>query len=251
MHYYTQPMSQSSHRDPPAPLLVVIPAHNEAEPLRELLPQLSSPGRRVLVVSDASHDDTSRVAREHGAAVIELPVQLGAWGATQAGLRFALRHGYRCVITLDADGQHEPACMAELLATQRQTGSEVVIGTFPERLSRARLMAWRWFRALTGLRVEDLTSGFRCYGPRAIEVLASSQATLLDYQDVGVLLLLRKHGISVAETPVQMYPRRNGRSKVFASWLLVAHYMLQTTVLCLARVGRLSLPRRRYADAST
>jgi len=251
VQYYTQHMSRSSHVHPPAPLLVVIPAHNEAESLAELLPQIQSRGTTVLVVSDASRDATAEVARAHGARVLQLPVQLGAWGATQAGLRFALRHGFRHVVTLDADGQHEPACIGDLLAAQRESGAEVVIGTFPERLSRARLLAWRWFRALTGLRVEDLTSGFRCYGPRAIEVLASAEATLLDYQDVGVLLLLRKHGLAVRETPVQMYPRRNGRSKVFASWLLVAHYMLQTTVLCLSRVGRLSLPRRRYADAPT
>jgi hypothetical protein len=53
----------------------------------------------------------------------------------------------------------------------------VLIGTCPQRLSRGRRLAWAWFRAITGLRIEDLTSGFRAYGPQAIRVLASREAT--------------------------------------------------------------------------
>jgi glycosyltransferase involved in cell wall biosynthesis len=219
--------------------LFVIPARDEAATIGALLDQLvPRVGAHVLVVSDASADDTSSVARRHGAQVLELPLQLGAWGATQAGLRFAQRRGYRQVVTLDADGQHEPACVADLQRAHRELGADIVIGTFPHRLSRARKLAWHWFRLLSGLRVEDLTSGFRCYGAEAIDVLAAAEATLLDYQDVGVLLLARRHGLRVAETPVKMYPRRAGRSKVFASWLTVAGYMMQTTLLCIARVGR-------------
>ncbi len=85
------------------------------------------------------------------------------------------------------------------------------------------------------------------YGPEAIRLLASPRATLLDYQDVGVLLLVRRHGLSIREMPVTMFPRRNGKSKVFSSWLLVARYMLQTPVLCFARVGRSRAPDRRLS----
>ena len=218
--------------------LFVIPARNEEASIGALLDQLvPRVGPNVLVVSDASGDDTAAVSRRHGARVLELPLQLGAWGATQAGLRFARRHGYRQVITLDADGQHEPLCIPDLQRAHRELGADIVIGTFPQRLSRARKLAWHWFRLLSGLRVEDLTSGFRCYGSEAIDLLSSAEATLLDYQDVGVLLLARRHGLRVAETPVKMYPRRAGRSRVFESWLTVAGYMLQTTLLCVARIG--------------
>lgn len=221
----------------------MIPARDEADCLGGLLDRLGCiPGVALLLVSDASSDATADLSRSAGVPVLDIPLQLGAWGATQAGLRYAERHGYDTVVTLDGDGQHDPASVPVLLNEFQRGGCDVLIGTFPERLSLGRKLAWRWFRGLTGLRVEDLTSGFRVYGRGAIAVLASPEATLLDYQDVGVLLLLRKYGLRIRELPVTMFPRQNGRSKVFASWLLVASYMLQTTVLCIARVGLL---RRR------
>lgn len=225
-------------------LLIVLPAYNEAQTVGSVLSRLS-PGfdTHCLVVSDASTDQTAARARASGAQVIELSQQIGAWGATQTGFRYARRHGYERVATLDADGQHDPGSLPALLAAQAQTGADVVIGTFPERMSGARRLAWAWFRALTGLGVEDLTSGLRVYGPRAIRVLASGEATLLDYQDVGVLLLLRKYGLTLHEVPVTMHPRHTGQSRVFSSWWTVARYMAQTTVICIARIGRLRAPR--------
>lgn len=225
-------------------LLIVLPAFNEAATVTEVLSRLRDSVRsEYLVVSDASTDATADIAREAGSQVIELSQQIGAWGATQTGFRYARRHGYDVLATLDADGQHEPESLPTLLAAQQHTGADVVIGTFPERMSGARRLAWMWFRALTGLAVEDLTSGMRVYGPRAIRVLASQEATLLDYQDVGVLLLLRKYGLTIHETPVKMHPRSAGQSRVFSSWWTVARYMAHTTVLCVARIGSLRGPR--------
>lgn len=220
-------------------LLVVVPAFNEAASIGDVVRRIrTAVAADVLVVSDASSDDSARLARDAGAQVVELAQQIGAWGATQTGFRRARAKGYALAASLDADGQHAPESLPALLAAQRETGADVVIGTFPERLSAPKRLAWAWFRALTGLGVEDLTSGFRVYGPRALQVLASAEATLLDYQDVGVLLLLRKYGLVVHEVPVTMYPRRAGQSRVFSSWFTVARYMAQTTLLCLARIGR-------------
>jgi glycosyltransferase involved in cell wall biosynthesis len=193
-------------------------------------------GCTVLVVDDASTDSTSDAARAAGATVLTLPLGLGAWGATQAGIRYARRHGFQHAITLDADGQHLPESLPLLLAAKAATGANVVIGTCIGRLSRAKRIAWQYLRLLTGLRLNDFTSGLRLYDVQAIEVLAGQEASLLDYQDVGVLMLLSRSGLSIAETPVEMVPRRAGRSRVFASWPVVARYMMHTTVLCLAQI---------------
>lgn len=223
---------------------MVLPAHNEAESLPAVLAQLRQRSRMdILVVSDASIDTTAQVAREAGVQTIEISQQIGAWGATQTGFRHAVRHGYEVVASMDADGQHSVDSLMALLEAQALTGADVVVGTFPERLSPAKRLAWTWFRALTGLRVEDLTSGLRVYGPRALPVVASAEATLIDYQDVGVLLLLRKHGCRVHEVPVTMFPRQAGKSRVFSSWFTVARYMAQTTVICIARLGMPRAPR--------
>lgn len=218
--------------------ITLIPAYNEEATIGTVIDQIR---RRwncpVVVIDDCSSDATAKVARTAGATVLPLTLQLGAWGAIQTGLRYALRQGYRTAITLDADGQHEPDCIGELLKPLAANAADVAIGAFPERASQARRFAWSYFRWLTGLKLEDITSGFRAYNHTAMTILASQEASLLDYQDVGVLLILRHKGLRTIEVPVSMQPRAQGASRVFRSWWIVGQYMLQTSVLCLARIG--------------
>lgn len=233
----------------PADCLAVIPARDEAATVADVVAGVrASLGCEVLVVDDASRDDTSARARAAGASSLRLPLGLGAWGASQAGIRYAHRHGFAGVVTLDADGQHLPDTLPALFSAQAATGSNVVIGTCTGRLSRAKRLAWQYLRVLTGLRIADFTSGLRLYDACAIAALAGPEASLLDYQDVGVLMLLSKRGLRIEEAPVRMMPRRTGHSRVFASWPVVAKYMLHTTVLCLAQIdaGR-GHERRRAA----
>ena len=220
--------------------LVVIPAKNEATTIARVVQNVLNEGfADVLVVDDASDDDTGRVARAAGATVLAAPLPQGAWGAMQTGIRYGVRHNFSSVITLDADGQHRPEEISRLLEAARF--ADVVIGACPSRGSPARKFAWAFFRRLTGFSLEDLTSGFRLYNARACALLAGEEATLIDYQDMGVLLLLRNAGMSFAEVEVQMNPRENGVSRIFYSWWAVARYMLETTVLCIAK----GLPRGR------
>jgi hypothetical protein len=112
---------------------------------------------------------------------------------------------------------------------------DVVIGAYPQRGSWLRHFAWLVFRKLSGIVLEDLTSGLRAYNRPAITLLASNVATLLDYQDLGVLLLLQKAGLQIQEVPTLMYPRVNGHSRIFNTWWAVGTYMLHTGILCLAQ----------------
>jgi glycosyltransferase involved in cell wall biosynthesis len=218
--------------------LAVIPARNEAPTVADVVRRTLATGQcDVLVIDDASTDETAALARAAGATVITVPFSLGAWGATQTGMRFAQRHRYHTVLTLDADGQHHPEELPKLLATLRRSGANVIIGTYARRMSAARKVAGRYFRLLTRLNVQDFTSGLRAYDRLAVRALASREASLLDYQDMGVLMLLSKKGLILQESPTVMSPRRAGASRVFASWLLVARYMLHTTVLCIAQLG--------------
>ena len=223
--------------------IALIPAHNEEATVGLIVAQVRALWDcPVVVIDDCSTDTTIQVARTAGATVLPLTIQLGAWGATQTGLRYALRRGYRTAITLDADGQHEPSDIGALLEPLAAHHAEVSIGAFPERASRVRRFAWSYFRWLTGLPLEDITSGFRAYNHAAMTVLASREASLIDYQDVGVLLILRRNGLRTIEIPVSMQPRTMGASKIFRSWLVVGKYMLQTSLLCIARVGHNHLP---------
>lgn len=218
---------------------IVIPAFNEAASIGAVLDSLQWVNRcHVIVVDDYSTDATAAIARKKGCVVLRLPLQLGAWGAIQAGLRYALKKGYQQVVTMDADGQHQTDQLRKLMTFREKHRANVVIGTCPGRLSIGKRLAWAYFRLITGLRLEDLTSGFRIYDRQAMRTLAAPVASLLDFQDVGVLLLLKRAGLDIIEVPVDMSQRQDGKSKVFYSWWMVARYMLQTSALCVAKVGQ-------------
>lgn len=219
--------------------VVIVPAFNEAEVIAEVIAEIRTQHAiTVVVVDDASTDDTIRVARNAGATVIPLASQLGAWCATQAGLRYALRNNYEIAITMDADGQHEPAAIPGLLQPITSGVADVTIGACTQRGSLMRRIAWVMLKSASGLSLEDVTSGFRVYNRNAIRLLAGWRATLLDFQDIGVLLLMQSEGLQIVDVPVQMLPRRNGKSRVFHSWLVVLFYMSQTLVLGLSKRQR-------------
>lgn len=88
---------------------------------------------------------------------------------------------------------------------------------------------------MTGLDIMDLTSGFRAYNRKALEVLTRREATLLDYQDLGVLLILRKAGLHFHEVPVTMCRRQNGHSRVFHTWGAVLWYLLYSGVISVSK----------------
>lgn len=223
--------------------LVVIPALNEADTISSVVSNVKAQGyRHIMVIDDFSTDDTGRLAEEAGALVISLSQRLGAWGATQTGMRYAVRKGFSTVITMDADDQHPVEYLDTLLMGITESAN-VAIGSFPERGSGLRQIAWRWIRGASGVKLDDLTSGFRAYDRLAVRRLASWQATLFEYQDIGVLLLLQRHGLVVRDIPVTMRERRAGKSRIFHSWAMVAYYMSHTLLLSASK--RVSVRSKR------
>ncbi|WP_028771747.1 glycosyltransferase family 2 protein [Shewanella waksmanii] len=228
---------------------IVIPAFNEVKTIASVLKSLEQLSEfDVVVVDDGSVDGTgAEVKRFPGVVLLTLSSNLGAWKAMQTGIRFCYTHGYDRVVTFDADGQHIPATIPKLIKHKLLTGSDVVIGSCTQRGSLARHIAWRFFRLLSGIKVFDITSGLRIYNKDAISVLSSKQATLLEYQDVGVLLMLKSYGLTFTELKVAMKPRQDGISRIFHSWWAVAFYMAHTTLLCLSKIRK----NHRLADVSS
>lgn len=212
--------------------LILIPAHNEAQSVASVIREVARhTNARIVVIDDASSDDTAAVARQAGATVLSLSVQLGAWGALQTGMRFALRHGYQFVITMDADGQHEAHDLMHLFSPVYEGRADVSIGACTRRGSRMRKIAWVFLKWISGLSMDDITSGFRAYNRAAIELLSGEDATLLEYQDIGVLAHLKRNSLTINEIQVDMCPRTSGHSRVYSSWLMVAYYMVQASIL--------------------
>ena len=188
----------------------------------------------IIVVDDASEDNTAQLALENRAVVLPLVESQGAWLATQAGIRYARKNGYDMVVTMDADGQHRAADLGVLLSAA-QEDCDVVVGACVERGSFSRRVAWTLFKKLASISIFDITSGFRLYKKPAMDVLTSRQASMLEYQDMGVLLMLRSAGMIVKEVPVEMCLREAGISRIFSSWGKVGYYMFITLFLCLVK----------------
>jgi len=216
--------------------IVLIPAYNESKTIENLVCQIKDLTLLdVVVVDDCSTDNTATIAKRADAIVLPLVANLGAWNATQTGIRYAVQHNFDFVVTMDADGQHLPGTLPTLLQHISKEYN-VIVGACPQRGSRLRHFAWGYFRRLTGLSVEDLTSGFRIYDANAMALLASANATLMEYQDVGVLLMARSNGLKIKEVPIEMQARAEGKSRVFNTWFKVLYYMLHTSIMCLSKI---------------
>lgn len=217
-------------------VIIIIPARNEAKTIAEMIERSKMFGSLVLVVDDASTDGTGDIATKAGAKVLKMKYQQGNFKAIKAGFKYALNYkNFNWLITLDADGQHAPEDIPDMLKTA-ELEKGVIIGSCPERSSWMRRLVWSFFRFLSGLQVHDMTSGFKVYTRQAAACICGNQTDNLIFQDVPTLLFLTRKNISIKEIPVKMLPRRleTGISRVFSSWRKVAIYMLHVTCMCLS-----------------
>jgi len=211
-----------------------MPAMNEEATIADVVSSVVALGYQIIVVDDASSDNTIIEARNSGAIVLSNIQNLGAWKATQTGLRYADRLGFEVIITMDADGQHNADNIA-LLVEQYKSGADVVIGNCTERGSIGRHIAWLFFKHFNALNVSDITSGFRLYSSTAIHCLISREATMLEYQCIGVLIMMRNLKLNIVETSVPMNRRGTGISRIFHSWLAVGYYLAYSSMLSFAK----------------
>lgn len=208
-----------------ARILIVIPAYNEAENLPFVLKELREHCHDcdVLVVDDGSTDATADVAVAHGLEVIRHGANLGYGAALRTGYARALSRRYAVVITMDADGQHDPSFVPSLVEPVVGGVCDVAVGArCPGRMGYApswprragiRLFAWLG-TVLTGRRILDPTSGFVAANPAAVRFLL--RVTPDDYPDLNVRIALFRAGYRVREVPVLMRDRQAGRSVMMA-----------------------------------
>lgn len=200
--------------------LVAIPALNEAATITTVIAEVRQavPDVDVLVVDDGSNDATAALARRAGAAVLTLPFNVGVGGAMRTAFLHAYRTGYDVVVQVDADGQHVPAHIPELIAALDD--SDVVVGSRfhdghytvrgPRRWAM-RLLATTLSRVCS-TTLTDTTSGFRAADARAIALFARHYPAEYLGDTVESLVLASRAGLRVREVPVTMRPRQGGEA---------------------------------------
>ncbi|MFE9253550.1 glycosyltransferase family 2 protein [Streptomyces sp. NPDC006879] len=200
-------------------VLIIMPAWNEAGCVADVVKDVSStlPGADVLVVDDGSRDGTAEEARSAGATVLQLPYNLGVGGAMRLGYRYAQDRGYDVAIQIDADGQHDPRNVPELLT--RLGKSDLVIGArfagtgaYEVRGPRkwAMVVLAFWLSRLAGTTLTDVTSGFRACGRDLIDVFARWYPVEYLGDTVESTIAVVRAGYKVEQVPVTMRPRVAG-----------------------------------------
>ena len=206
-------------------VLVIIPAWNEQDQVGRTVHEVRStnPAVDILVVDDGSSDATAAVARQAGAEVCRLPYNLGVGGAMRAGFRYAVSGDYDVAVQIDADGQHDPSYLPELIARLDGEGSaDLVIGARfagegePYRVSGIRalamkVLAWTLTR-MAKTRLTDVTSGFRVANRRTLALFAAHYPAEYLGDTVESTVIAIRAGCTVTQVPVQMRERQGGQA---------------------------------------
>lgn len=222
-------------------VIVALPAFNEQGSVSDVVGQVRQavPGSQVVVVDDGSWDDTAERARASGAITLVMPFNIGVGGAMRTAFLYAARHGYEALVQVDADGQHDPRHITDIL--QALNGADVVVGSrFAQRdaewVSRSRRLVMRMLSGLvsriTGTRIDDATSGYRGANRDAIELFAAHYPSEYLGDTIESLVLASRAGLRITQVPVGMQPRQTGEPShgPFRSGLFLGRALLAVCV---------------------
>lgn len=198
-------------------VVAIVPALNEAHSIAGVVDRTRPYVDDIVVIDDGSTDDTGALAEAAGASVVRHPRRLGVGAAISTGLARGRADGATAVVQVDGDGQHDPSSIPTLLAVL-DTGPDVVVGSRFEQgfeMGRVRRVvldgfAWLISRRL-GVPITDPTSGFRAFGPAAIERLGPVFPLKYLSDTVEVLYLAADLDLEVATVPVRMHARAGGK----------------------------------------
>jgi dolichol-phosphate mannosyltransferase len=215
----------------PASVWLIVPTYDEApnvEPLVEAVRKVLPAARRILIVDDASPDGTGdiadRLAAEHeDVEVLHRPAKEGLGPAYLAGFREALGSGAELVLQMDADFSHDPAYLPRLLDAARNAdlvlGSRYVPGGGVTEWGPTRRLISRggsaYARAVLGVRIRDMTGGFKCWRRAVLEAIDLETVDSRGYAfQIEMTYRALRAGFRVAEVPIVFRERRVGDSKM-------------------------------------
>jgi glycosyltransferase involved in cell wall biosynthesis len=214
-------------------LVVVIPAYNEARFIGSTVLKALDFSDYVLVVDDGSDDDTSQIAEAAGASVVRHEFNLGKGAALNSGLRECRQLGAQCVVTMDADGQHLPEEMQQVVAPILEERADLVIGSrylkIGNQVPRHRIWGHRAFNLLTkwgsGIQVSDSQCGYRAFSARALEAIYFTSRGFSVESEMQ--FLVRENGLKVEEVPVTIRYQDQPKRSVMLHGLLVLNGVLR------------------------
>lgn len=241
-------------------LLIIIPAYNEEKNIPALFEKMKNAGvddlADVLIMNDASKDNTEKICKEAGYLVVNHVYNLGYGCGLQVGYRYATKHGYKYVIQMDADGQHD---VSNIFAIYKELteedpngkrpdlvlGSRYVKGAEKYPTSFLKKIAYVIFRLLilmgTGRKIMDPTTGLQGLSRRAFTFYAGYNHFDDKYPDANMIMQMILLGFRVKEIPALMHIRTEGVS--MHSGLKPILYMFRMTFSIMAVWVRIKIFR--------
>jgi glycosyltransferase involved in cell wall biosynthesis len=188
-------------------ICILIPAYNAQETLGSVLKKIEPLKMDTLVVNDGSSDETKRVASENGAQLLEHSLNLGKGAALQTGFQYILQKDYQVVITLDADGQHDPSEIPSLLKIFQIVKPDILIASRAAEFGKMTSLRRFWNRlgvkAVARLCHSDITdsqSGFRLIRTKVLKEVDFSTSRF--ETELELLIKACKKGFSVLSVPI-------------------------------------------------
>ena len=203
-------------------VLVIIPALNEEENLPTVLSRIDTLKNRedlaILVVDDGSDDGTSQVAMAGGALVVKHPIRRGGGAALRTGYSVAQKWRAKAVVTMDADGQHDPDEIADVIAPILSDEADMTIGSrilgSMEMYSRLRNTGVHLFSGMLsfalGQKISDCASGFRGF---SLQALTKFELLEDQYHTAETIIAAKKAGLRIKEVPIHIAARMHGETK--------------------------------------
>ncbi len=208
--------------------LIFLATYNERENVPGLIDRIRASGLAadILFIDDKSPDGTGwlldRLAeRQENLSVIHRPARQGVGSAHQEAIQYASQNGYNLLVTMDADGTHDPEDIPRLI--EKSDGAQIVIGSrFLKRAVDQRrgweIVKSRWTYRATSFLFRfsfDMTNAFRLYRLDKIDPLIFSQCRSSGYAFFPESIYrLYRQGCQIREVPVSLYPRQAGTSKM-------------------------------------
>ncbi|HXW00321.1 MAG TPA: glycosyltransferase family 2 protein [Anaerolineae bacterium] len=190
-----------------AKILALIPAYNEALRVVGVIEGVLT-HLPVLVVDDGSTDETAHRAEGAGATVLRQNPNQGKGAALQAGFRWAMAEAYEAVVTLDADGQHDPAEIPKFLQAYEAQGADLIIGQrdFSQMPPLRRLGNWLGGLAFSwalGQRIPDNQSGYRLVSRRLMAAMLDQNVERGFEYEVEMITICVRHDFGLAWVPIR------------------------------------------------
>ena len=219
--------------------IIVIPAYNEEASLASVIHNIKDHYHTadILVINDGSSDNTGTIAEQEADFTINLPYNSGYGIALQTGFKYAYRNNYEYVISMDADGQHDPRCIPQLLKELESGEYDLIIGSRflgaePFKMPFAKTVGLFFFRSAvlycTNKKITDPTSGYQALNRRILKFY-TTYFYPSDYPDADLLIMIHLAGFKFKEIPVIMHP--NPKVRGMHSGILVPLYYVFKMVL--------------------